>query len=245
MLPSPRDLFRTTIELYRKEFWLFLGYAAWLLVPLAAFYFAEELPLNPVTTILIITTIILQLFVWLWLSVCLMKATVQIRAQKPVDQSSLSTLSLRRIQPLLCVLFLQGLIVLGGFLLLVIPSVIFWVWYSMAQVAVALDDKRPVEALAFSRSLVTGRFFAVLWRLLAGPVVIGLLYALTSGAILITLGAAFDIEPSLIFSETPPLWAKLIQSIIDIFFTPMFVIYSVLLYQDLKAHPVEKATPLA
>lgn len=242
MLSSARDLLSATIELYRKEFWLFLGYAAWLLVPAVAFYFAIALPPNPVTAVLIVVTVVLQIFVWLWILVCLMRATALLLANKPVDHDTLSTQALRRIQPVLAVAFLQALIVLGGTLLLIIPGVIFWVWYSLSQVASGLDDKRPVESLAFSRALVQGRFFATLWRLIAGPLVIGLLYAFFSGAILLILARLFGVDISVIFSNTPPLWSELIQSIVDIFFIPMFLIYTVLLYQDLKIHPLEKIT---
>ena len=241
MLTSARDLLRGTIELYQKEFWLFLGYASWVLVPAAAFYFATALPLNPITFVLIVLTIMLQLFVWLWILVCLMRATAQLTANKPVDHDVLTTQSLKRIQPVLTVVFLQGLIVLGGTLLLIVPGILFWVWYSLAQVAAGLDDKRPIESLTLSRALVQGRFFAALWRLLAGPVVIGLLYAFLSGAILLILAHLFGVDVNVIFSDAPPLWAELVQSIVDIFFIPLFLIYTVLLYQDLKSHPVENA----
>jgi len=245
MLLSPRELLQATVALYRKEFWLFLGYAAWLLVPVAAFYFASSLPPNPVTTVLIVVTVVLQLFVWLWILVCLMKTTGLLFEQKPVDPHALSTVSLRRIQPLLGVVFLQALIYLGGFLLLIVPAIIFWVWYSLAQVATGLSDKRPIESLTLSRSLVVGRFWIVCWRLIAGPVVIGLLYAFISGLILLALSGLFGADLDVVFSDTPPLWASLIQSITDIFFIPLFIIYAVLLYLDLASHPVEKAAPVA
>ncbi|MEK7620294.1 MAG: hypothetical protein AAB413_03595 [Patescibacteria group bacterium] len=245
MLTSPRDLLRATIELYRKEFWLFLGYAAWLLVPAAAFYFAIALPPNPVTTVLIVVTVVLQLFVWLWIFVCLMRATALLLSNKPIDHDVLSTQALRRIQPVLAVVFLQALIVLGGTLLLIIPGIIFWVWYSLAQTAAGLDDKRPVESLTFSRALVQGRFTQVLWRLIAGPIVIGLLYAFVSGAILVILARLLGVDVSIIFSDAPPLWSQIVQSIVDIFFIPLFLIYTVLLYQDLKSHPLEKGDAVA
>ena len=62
------------------------------------------------------------------------------------------------ISSLVIVSILQGLIVLGGILLLVIPGIIFIIWYAFATMAVILEEKRPREALAFSHSLVRGRF---------------------------------------------------------------------------------------
>lgn len=244
MLSSPRDLLKTTLDLYRKEFWLFLGYAAWLLVPAATFYFAIALPLNPVTVILIVVTGVLQIFVWLWILICLMRITALLVANTPIDHDVLTTQALHRIKPVLSVVFLQGIIVLGGTLMLIIPGIIFWVWYSFAQIACGLDDKRPLESLSVSRALVQGRFLATLWRLIAGPLVIGLLYAFFSAIILMILASLFGVDPNIVFSDSPPLWSQLVQSIVDIFFIPLFLIYTVLLYQNLKSHPVEKVAPV-
>jgi hypothetical protein len=228
--------------MYQRECWLFLGYAAWIIVPMATFYFAIALPRNPFTIALIILTILLQLFIWLWISICLMKATTLLTHNTPIDYHALSTASLRRIQPVLSVMFLQSLIFLGGFLLLILPSILFWVWYAMAQTSAAIDDKPVVESLSYSRQLVAGRFLTVLWRLVAGPLVIALLYAFVSGGLLLTLSTLLDADMSVVLGENPPLWASLTQSIADVLFIPLFIIYSVLLYQDLKSHPVEKAT---
>ena len=219
-----------------------MGYAAWLLVPAAAFYFAIALPPNPVTTVLIVVTVVLQLFVWLWIFVCLMRATALLLSNKPIDHDVLSTQALRRIQPVLAVVSLQALIVLGGTLLLIIPGIIFWVWYSLAQTAAGLDDKRPVESLTFSRALVQGRFTQVLWRLIAGPIVIGLLCLRERSHPGNSLARLLGVDVSIIFSDAPPLWSQIVQSIVDIFFIPLFLIYTVLLYQDLKSHPLEKET---
>lgn len=230
--------------MYQRECWLFLGYAAWLIVPMATFYLAIALPRNPFTVALIILAILLQLFIWLWISICLMKATVLLTVNSPIDYHTLSKESLRRIQPVLSVMFLQSLIFLGGFLLLIIPSIIFWVWYAMAQNSAAIDNKPVIESLSYSRQLVSGRFLVVLWRLVTGPLIIALLYAFVSGGLLLTLSSLLDTDISVVLGEDPPLWASLTQSIADVFFIPLFIIYSVLLYQDLKSHPVEKAAPV-
>lgn len=241
MLLSPRELLQATIELYRKEFWLFLGYASWLVVPAAVFYFAMALPENPVTTVLIVVTAVLQLFFWLWITVCLMRATAALSMDKVVDPHVLSTQSLRRVQPLLAVWLLQSLIFIGGFLLLVIPAIIFWVWYGMAQMVTGVDDRRPIEALTISRSLVRGRFLSALWRLIAGPVVITLLYGFVLATILYAIALPLGIDTTLLFSEDPPVWESIVGTIVSMFVTPLYIIYLTLLYLDLKKNPLEKA----
>lgn len=245
MLLSSRELLQATIELYRREFWLFLGYAAWLVVPAAVFYFAMALPQNPVTAVLIVVTVVLQLFVWLWITVCLMRATAALSMNQSVDPHVLSTQSLRRVQPLLAVWFLQSLIFIAGFLLLVLPAIIFWVWYGMAQMVTGIDERRPVEALTLSRALVRGRFLSALWRLIAGPVVITLLYGFVLAAILYAIAIPLGIDTTLLFSENPPLWESLMDTVVSMFVMPLYIIYLTLLYLDLKKNPLEKAAPVA
>ncbi|MBI4435743.1 hypothetical protein HY630_03660 [Candidatus Uhrbacteria bacterium] len=245
MLLTPRELLQMTVALYRKEFWLFLGYAAWLLVPAAAFSFAIALPPNPVTTTLIIVTVVLQLFVWLWIIVCLMRATILLSEQKPIDHDLLSTQALQRIQPVLAVVFLQALLVFGGLLLLIIPSILFWTWYSLAHVAAGVDDRRPIEALAQSRSLVTGRFFSVLWRLVSGPVVITLGYGFLLATMLYGIALLFQLDTTQLLSDHPPLWENLVDIVVYVFMIPLYVIYLTLLYRNLKTTVLEKTSSVA
>jgi hypothetical protein len=192
-----------------------------------------------VTTVLIIVTVVLQLFFWLWISVCLMRATAALSNRQSVDPHILSTQSLRHIQPLLAVLFLQSLITIGGFLLLIVPAIIFWVWYGLAQVATAVDDRKPLESLAVNRSLVRGRFFACLWRLIAGPIVITLLYIFVLVVLLYGISLPLGLDTTLLLSDEPPLWESLVDTAVFMFVTPLYMIYPTLLYLDLKKNPLQ------
>jgi len=243
MTLSPRDLLVSTFSLYRAHFWLLIGYAAWMILPVAAFLILTNLPSHPWTPILVILTFFAQLFVMIWLAVCIMRVTVGVQQNHSVDPNEISAQALRRIQPVLATAVLQTLIVLGGTLLLIVPGIIFWGWYALAQTAAAVDEQPAMKALATSRSLVQGRFWYVLWRLIAGPFVIGLLYAFALGSVLILVATLFGQDPAGVFSEQPPLWAQLLESGGDVFVIPLFIIYSVLLYEHLKA--THLATSLA
>ncbi len=245
MLRSPWELLRETVRLYHAEFWLYVGYTAWLVVPTAAFYFSSTLPKGVATTILIVITVLAQIFISLWMAICLMRATNTLSSGQKLDPQTLSQESVRRIQPVLLTGLLQALIILGGLLLFIVPAVLFWVWYGLAQLAAAIDDQRPVAALGASRALVQGRFFPALWRIFAGPVVIGVLYAFVLGFVLLFLSNMFGVDSSVLFSDHPPLWAQLIEAVADVFVIPLFIIYSVLLYQNLKASALEKVPSVA
>jgi hypothetical protein len=56
---------------------------------------------------------------------------------------------------------LVGLTVLGGLILLIVPGLIFGVWFSQAAYAVVDEDLGPVDAMKRSRNLVRNRFWDV------------------------------------------------------------------------------------
>ncbi|HEY6838903.1 MAG TPA: hypothetical protein VI389_09190, partial [Geobacteraceae bacterium] len=61
--------------------------------------------------------------------------------------------------------FLTGFVVTGGYLLLVIPGVIFSVWFVFAQFVLFDDDTRGMSALLKSKAYVSDRWFDVFLRL--------------------------------------------------------------------------------
>jgi hypothetical protein len=67
---------------------------------------------------------------------------------------------------LLWVSILSGLMVLGGFILLVIPGIIFSIWVSQAIFVVLFEDKTGTKAIRRSKALVKGLFWPVFGRLL-------------------------------------------------------------------------------
>ncbi|MBI4592142.1 hypothetical protein HY733_01725 [Candidatus Uhrbacteria bacterium] len=234
MLPTPRDLLRASFLLYRKHLWLFVGYAAWLVIPTVPLLLTPLIEDNLFTPFLVGVFFLAQIFIFLWLTVCIMRTTVALNEHKPVEASVISSEALRRIQPVLIVAFFQVVIFFGGLLLLIIPGILFWGWYALAQISAGVDDRRPIEALTHSRSLVQGRFFAVLWRLIGGPVIIVLCYAFTLGLLLYGVAGILGLDATILFSQDPPLWQNLIQTATDVFVIPLYVVYSTLLYLALK-----------
>lgn len=249
MLATPRDLILATIRLYRANFWLMIGYAAWILLPLAIVLIVPQLALkSEMTMIIMIPTTLVELFVLLWVAICLMRAVTHLSKNEAVDPAQVSREALKRIQPVLVIAILQIFIVVGGFLLLVIPAVVFFVWYAFAQPAAAIDQKRPMEALSSSRTLVAGRFFPVLWRLITGPIIIMLVYTFLLGLILFVFSLIFGVAPEAVFAQEPPMWARIIDTIAQVFVLPLYIIYATLVYLDLKktkTQPLDEPAPVA
>ena len=61
---------------------------------------------------------------------------------------------------------LLGFLVTGGFLFLIIPGVIFLVWFIFAQFIIFVEDDRGMNAILKSKEYVRGRWFDVFLRLL-------------------------------------------------------------------------------
>lgn len=100
---------------------------------------------------------------------------------------------------------LSAFIVTGGFLLLVIPGILFSVWFCLSQFVLVDEDERGMRALLKSKAYVRGKFFDVFLRLLAVWVVSAL------------LGMVPALGP-----------------LLSILFVPFMMIFSWLIYDDLR-----------
>lgn len=106
--------------------------------------------------------------------------------------------------PLLWVGLLTGFIISGGFLLFIIPGIIFTVWFFFAQFVLVNENLRGIGSLLKCREYVRGEWFNVALRLLlvwAGSVLLGII--------------------------------PLVGPILSIAFLPYVMIFHYLLYRDL------------
>lgn len=101
---------------------------------------------------------------------------------------------------------LTGLIVTGAHLLLVIPGVIFTVWFFFAPFVFIDEDVRGMDALLKSKAYVRGRWFGVCLRLVAIWCISALIASIPIAGLVLAL-----------------------------FLIPFSFVYTFLLYKDLKA----------
>lgn len=109
-------------------------------------------------------------------------------------------------------------------LLLIIPGIIFGVFYSLAIYVLLFEAKRGREAVRRSRELVSGYWWAVFGRLL----VIGIFFSVIASIVDWPLN--FLAEDSFGFIA----WTLFAQ-IIQILLGPIIIIYLAGVYQDLKS----------
>jgi len=115
----------------------------------------------------------------------------------------------------LLVAILYSLAVLLGLVLLIVPGLIFALWYGFSYFTFLIEGKTGMAALSRSKELVKGHFGEVLWRAF---VFVVLYMAL---AIIITI-------------IIPGEGSKNITDLIGIFVTPYALVYFYNMYVDLK-----------
>lgn len=127
----------------------------------------------------------------------------------------------------LLVSILAGLAVFGGLLLLVIPAIIFAVWFSLALYVLLAEDTRGIAALKASREYVRGHWWAVFGRfVLFGVMVLVCFFVVMLAAGLIVGAFLPDFSDTLAF---------FVGYLFNLFLTPFSAAFGYFIYKDLKA----------
>ena len=167
--------------------------------------------------------------------------------QKATAQDSLFT-GLHHLLSFVWISILITLMLILGLALLVVPAVIFAVWYAFATDHLIIDGVRGTEAMARSKALVAGRWWAVCLRIVipwlffyfAAKFALALFYLL--------LGAVLG-DPGMFFGSIPDItavtsWHLLATTVVpQIFYglsMPLYVAANLLLWFNLKKKPAVK-----
>lgn len=139
--------------------------------------------------------------------------------------------------PVFLVGLLYGLIVFVGLVFLIIPGIVFGIWYVFCTYEAVLEKKDVWASFQASKALVAGRWWSVVWRLVAPGLLVGviaLLVILLVGVIVAGLIATNEIVGTFI--------AEVLSIAIFITFflalMPFFACAYFTLYEDLKSKPV-------
>jgi len=134
------------------------------------------IPLNiTITTIIISITTIALIF-----------AINNILEGSPVDIKESYKTGFKKFFPYLWTIILAGLATFGGLLLLIIPGIIFVVWFSLAGYVRIIEGTGSTAALKRSKQLVKGNW----WYVLSASLVCGIVYGI---CIYIPFGILFAI----------------------------------------------------
>jgi hypothetical protein len=232
-LPSVLEILHASVRMYRQHAALFLGYASWLFVPILLMIGLELFPYDPVAKeVSLILISFVEFFLSLWIGIVLIRITSILVIKKSPNADKIAKESGRIVFPLLFVALIQMLIIGGGFLLLIIPGILFLVWYSFAQFAVILEGKRGLDALTWSKQIVEGHFWRVLWKLFGGPLILALIYSVLIGVIISLISMAIDYDLTAFTATSDvPLWMTVIDATAQVFLLPLYLIYTTHVYK--------------
>lgn len=172
-------------------------------------------------------------------TIALMRAVAAGIAGEPMPSlSDLLKKALPLVVPVFFASLVLGVLLLAGLIVLVIPMIVMAVWFAFILQTIVLDRASWIGAFGASKSLVTGRFFPVLWRLVA-PYVFWLLVSWVVTALVVFLlnGAAGSF--SVRVPENAPFWLTIAANIatdgVGALMAPFFLAVTTLLYLNLKA----------
>lgn len=238
MLLSIKDLIKKSYELYAKNAKLFFTYAVIVSIPSIALSFLVTVlrsvfnlrELTFLTTLYAILFLILSIvsyFLSLWFSIAFIKAVSDRYNEKNAESIKKVIIDTKKlIVPTLIVSILSGLAVLAGLLLLVIPGIIFSIWFAFSFYVVVLDSKEGTEAMRESKKLVTGRWFATFVRLF----IPSLLFLIVSGILLTPFTYIIENSKSILIGNM----VDILSSIVSIAMAPFLIASQAILYNELK-----------
>jgi len=109
------------------------------------------------------------------LQAAVVRAGAQAVIGDPVDAEASYRYGFKRLGSVILIALLAGLIIFVGFLLLVIPGIIFAVFLSVAIPALVIENRRGTDALSRSWNLVKGSFWHVLGTFIVAAIITGLI----------------------------------------------------------------------
>ena len=228
----------TTFRLYSQNVSLILGITALGYVPyfvagllvvlLGVFYRQTPEAFNASVFAILAALIPLALLVLVAYPLSTGAATYAIGQRylhKPISAVDAMKVTWKRYGTLCWAISMAGVIIMGGFLLLIVPGILWALSYALLVPVVALESGNAKESRRRSWALVAGnrgKVFAVLF-------IIGLLAFLVSGAIQAIL--TFFLESH---SLPGQLTTQLVKEIASFLLAPLPIIASVLLYYDMR-----------
>ncbi|MSU54403.1 MAG: hypothetical protein EXS48_00995 [Candidatus Staskawiczbacteria bacterium] len=205
------QLFKKSFEFYKSKMYTIMVLA---LIPFAGFVIIsllnEAIDQSPnkgfMLSVGLITflMVLIILAISFWIHIAIFYLIKQ--KDSVLDAKSLLKFFWSKIIPSAWVILLSGIICIVGFILLIIPGIILYIWFSFALYVFVFEDAKGMQALYKSKDLVKGYWWPVFGRLF----LFGFLTAFISSV-------------------------PVIGDLVNIFFMiPLGVIYAYFIYENLK-----------
>jgi len=227
MLVGPIELIKSAWSQYKRFFKTLVAVAAVPMLALAIVQiinmkiFTPENPVGGATNILGLILTLAAFAISAWAAVSMIMA-IQHRSEGMTAKEAL-TKSWRSILGYWWLAILSFLVMVGGFTLFIIPGIIFWVWFAFASIIFVVENKRGLDAMKQSREYNRNYWWPIFGRLLFMAAIAVVLFAVL-GWIVSLLTSPLGVSISLLFNY-----------IVTAVIVPLIVLYSYLLYENIKS----------
>ena len=171
-----------------------------------------------VTILALLIAAAIGVIIWAILQAAMLRGAAQATIGDPVDVEASYRWGLSRFGSVLLVAFLVGIVVGVGFILLIIPGIIFLVFLSVSEPTLIVENRRGTEALKRSWDLVRGHF----WHALVVILIAAILTGIVQGILTAIGGHNWFVR-----------W--IFSAIAQVLTSPFTALVTVLLYLDLRA----------
>ncbi|MCX6779267.1 MAG: glycerophosphoryl diester phosphodiesterase membrane domain-containing protein [Candidatus Magasanikbacteria bacterium] len=240
MLLSPIDILKEGLAIYQANYKTFFKTIVWflgaaiLLILLNIFDRQTEFKYIGFTFSIYLILTAFSFVIGLWTQIVLIRLINAGLTKETIEKNTLQQNAWRDTVPFLWVSILTGLIILGGSILLIIPGLIFTIWYFFSIYVFSIEGTRGFPALQKSKDLVQGRFWAVVWRIFLPNFLFGLILAVIIGVPTLIIGYFTKFAEFNSSLTMGPWWFDAIQSLATILTLPLSIALTVILYKNLK-----------
>ncbi len=242
MLPAVGDLFKRALAPYHKFPKFMAGFLVLMFLPVL-FIGMTKFSLDLIglvygtvsfNSVLWIIGSVLMSLASLWFTLAYMPALADIDSGKTPEKIGTYLKRTRGlILPAFGLTILVGLIVTGGFILLIIPGIIFSIWFVFTLQARVLDQKKGTSALSQSKSLVAGNWWGVFGRIVLATIIV----TVCMGIVESIFNSFFPGDLDLLTFQTLTVLSfvvTVLTAAIQAIFTPFAGAIPTLMYLDLK-----------
>lgn len=217
-LKSAWQLFREAWNLYRSKFKTLIGI---MILPVILSIILKELSILSISSPALSQAAwisVVKVIIWLILlySQVVSMAALLFAVKNNIGIRELYGQAIKNSLSYILVAVLSLLIITSGFIILIIPGIIFSIWFSLAIYAFIFEDKRGMEALYRSKQLISGNFWKVAWR-----------------SLFIFIIALVSIIPFAVIVKVLKDSNGFTYNLLPLFITPLVVFFGALLFQDL------------
>jgi hypothetical protein len=238
-LLSIEELFKKSWEIFHSNWKIFVGISlAWWLIFILPFFFFKlphpSLLHFELNFFYIILFLIFLFLTYLWIALCLI-IVVRDRKEK-IGIREIFQRSRSKIFDFFMANLLSGLIILAGFLFLIIPGIVFWIYLSLVPFVLVCENIKGGVVLKQSWRLVKNHWWEIFAKLL---ILIIATFALSWISSIFNIIFDIFIFP---LRWLLPVFYEAINGVTDFIFKilpsviafPFGLIYTYIIYEDLK-----------